>query len=102
MKFRGAVAIVVVMAGLTFTTWAQSPDGDLFNERLLQAFAYRNIGPFRMGARTSDIAVPASPPKAHLYTFYVSFWTGGGLTGVGGSEKFWIGATSLLPVVRAK
>ena len=30
-----------------------------------------------MGARTSDIAVPTSPQKDHLYTFYVSFWIGG-------------------------
>jgi photosystem II stability/assembly factor-like uncharacterized protein len=77
MRFKGAAAIVMFMAGLAFTTRAQSPDGDLFNERLLEAFTYRNIGPFRMGARTSDIAVPVSPTKAHLYTFYVSFWTGG-------------------------
>ena len=47
------------------------------DERLLSAFTYRNIGPFRMSARTSDIAVPRNPGKADLYTFYVSFWTGG-------------------------
>jgi hypothetical protein len=76
MWFKGAVATAMVLAGLTFTTWAQSP-ADLFDERLVQAFQYRNIDPFRMGARTSDIAVPDSPAKAHLYTFYVSFWTGG-------------------------
>src|SRR5262245_41083986 len=71
------VAAALAAAGLTWTTRAQSPADELFNERLLQAFAYRNVGPFRMGARTSDIAVPSSPAKAHLYTFYVSFWTGG-------------------------
>jgi photosystem II stability/assembly factor-like uncharacterized protein len=48
-----------------------------FNEQLVRAFTYRNLGPFRMGARTSDIAVPTAPAKDHLYTFYVSFWTGG-------------------------
>ncbi|HEX2456576.1 MAG TPA: hypothetical protein VHI99_22955 [Vicinamibacterales bacterium] len=70
-------AAILVAAGLTWTTRAQGPAEDPFNERLLQAFSYRNVGPFRMGARTSDIAVPSSPAKAHLYTFYVSFWTGG-------------------------
>jgi len=50
---------------------------DAFNEQLLRPFTYRNLGPFRMGARTSDIAVPTAPAKDHLYTFYVSFWTGG-------------------------
>src|SRR6185295_18792267 len=28
-------------------------------------------------ARVSDVAVPTAPLKDHLYTFYVSFWTGG-------------------------
>jgi len=49
----------------------------LFNEGLLKGFTYRNLGPFRMGARISDIAVPDSPAKAHLTTFYVATWTGG-------------------------
>ena len=48
-----------------------------FNEDLLKAFTYRNLGPFRMGARTSDIAVPDSPARDHLYTMYVGYWTGG-------------------------
>ena len=47
------------------------------DEHLLSAFTYRNLGPFRMGARVSDLAVPAKPAKDHLYTWYVSFWTGG-------------------------
>ena len=47
------------------------------DEHLLSAFTYRNLGPFRMGARVSDIAVPSKPGRDHLYTFYVSFWTGG-------------------------
>jgi len=54
---------------------AQSPPRD--DDRLLTAFTYRNLGPFRMGARVSDIAVPTAPARDHLYTFYVSFWTGG-------------------------
>jgi photosystem II stability/assembly factor-like uncharacterized protein len=64
-------------AGLTLALHAQTPAPDLFNERLLQPFTYRNLGPFRMGARVSDIAVPVAPARAHLYTFYVSFWSGG-------------------------
>ncbi len=50
---------------------------NLFNEQLLKAFTYRNLGPFRMQARIADIAVPASPVKDHLYTFYVAPWIGG-------------------------
>ena len=30
-------------------------------------FQYRNLGPFRAGSWISDIAVPETPAKAHLY-----------------------------------
>ena len=52
---------------------AETQDGspDLFNETLLRAFTFRNVGPFRMQARASAIAVPNGPPNEHLYTFYV-------------------------------
>lgn len=50
---------------------------ELFNENLIKNFTYRNTGPFRMGARTSDFAVPDFPSRDHLYTFYVATWTGG-------------------------
>lgn len=48
-----------------------------FDAALLSSFTYRNVGPFRMGARVSDIAVPDTPAPDHLYTIYVAFWTGG-------------------------
>jgi hypothetical protein len=41
----------------------------LFSENLLKSFIYRNLGPCRVGARISDIAVPEFPVKSHLYTF---------------------------------
>jgi len=66
-----AGTLIVVSAGPA----AQSPP--VLTEDLLAPFTYRNLGPFRMGARTSDIAVPTSPEREHLYTFYVGFWTGG-------------------------
>src|SRR5262245_39273691 len=77
MRATYAVVVAVSLAALatTINPAAQSPD--LFNEQLLRPLTYRNLGPFRMGARTSDIDVPAAPAKDHLYTFYVSFWTGG-------------------------
>lgn len=55
--------------------FAENPD--LFNEELLKAFTYRNIGPFRNGSRIIDFAVPEIPQKAHLYTFYVASASGG-------------------------
>src|SRR5207249_5024967 len=56
-------------------TRAQAPAA--FNEDLLKAFSYRNIGPFRMQVRVADIAVPDSPRKDHLYTIYQAPWIGG-------------------------
>src|SRR5438067_5601576 len=70
-------AAAAAAAGITLGLAAQIDRPRAFDEGLLKAFTFRNVGPFRMGARTSDIAVPAAPAKAHLYTFYVSFWSGG-------------------------
>jgi photosystem II stability/assembly factor-like uncharacterized protein len=42
-----------------------------------KGFVYRNLGPFRVSAWVSDIAVPETPAKAHLYTFYVASRNGG-------------------------
>ena len=78
MKLRSVVTFGVACAvGLAFAIVPAAQAPHPFNETLLRPFNYRNLGPFRMGARTSDIAVPTSPQKDHLYTFYVSFWTGG-------------------------
>ena len=60
---------------LAFGGFAQSQSA--LTENILKGLTFRNIGPFRMGARTSDIAVPDTPAKDHLYTFYVATWTGG-------------------------
>ncbi len=74
-KTLGMGLIVAFYSILAAGVPAQSQD--LFNEDLIKSFTYRNIGPFRLGARTSDFAVPDSPAKDHLYTYYVATWTGG-------------------------
>jgi hypothetical protein len=48
-----------------------------FSEELLKSFTYRNLGPYRCGSWVTDFAVPDSPGKAHLYTFYVATRNGG-------------------------
>ena len=76
MPLHGRRLSAMVILGLFLIpvfVLAQGP----FNEALLKGFSYRNLGPFRMGARISDIAVPDFPAKDHLYTFYVAAWTGG-------------------------
>jgi photosystem II stability/assembly factor-like uncharacterized protein len=47
------------------------------DEVMRDGFQYRNLGPFRVGGWISDIAVPETPPKAHLYTFYAAARSGG-------------------------
>jgi photosystem II stability/assembly factor-like uncharacterized protein len=71
------VLLAIIVAATLSAPSLRAQSIATFDERLVSAFTYRNLGPFRMGARTSDIAVPDAPAKDHLYTFYVGFWTGG-------------------------
>ena len=48
-----------------------------FNEEFLKPFSFRNLGPYRAGSWVTDFAVPETPEKAHLYTFYVGTRNGG-------------------------
>ncbi|HEV8370173.1 MAG TPA: hypothetical protein VGQ39_19630 [Pyrinomonadaceae bacterium] len=52
-------------------------DGAQLEQVFNNGFVYRNLGPFRVSAWVSDIAVPETPTKAHLYTFYVASRNGG-------------------------
>ena len=73
LSVAGAFALIVLAGVLPSVALGQSPG----TEALLRNFTYRNLGPFRMGARLSDIAVPDGPAKAHASTFYIAAWTGG-------------------------
>jgi hypothetical protein len=78
-----------------------------FNEDLLKGFEFRGLGPYRCGSWVTAFAVPASPQKAHLYTFYVGTRNGGvwkttnnGTTFESlfdGQEALSIGAVALAP-----
>ncbi len=46
-------------------------------EGLLNAFEFRNLGPFRTGAWVTDFAVPETPLKDHMRVFYVATRNGG-------------------------
>ena len=88
-----AVATIVVLRGdrvqpRPAPATVEAQDEGLFNEKLLRAFTFRNVGPFRMQARASTIAVPNGPPKEHLYTFYVATWTGGVFKTTNGGVTF--------------
>ena len=49
-----ACALAALASTMSVTARMQAPAA--FDESLLRAFTYRNLGPYRMGARTSDIA----------------------------------------------
>jgi photosystem II stability/assembly factor-like uncharacterized protein len=76
MRFVRPSRLIPLLA-TAFVAHLSAQEQPFVDEHLLAAFSYRNLGPFRMGARVSDIAVPSKPGMDHLYTFYVSFWTGG-------------------------
>lgn len=76
MTSRNAAAAIVLALVQAATGGRASAQGAAaFNEQIVKGFTYRNVGPFRMGARVSMVAVPDG--KDHLYTFYAGFWTGG-------------------------
>ncbi len=75
MRLRTLVPVIVLLAASL--PGAQPAGEPRFNEDLLKALTFRNLGPFRAGAWVADIAVPESPARAHLYTFYVAARHGG-------------------------
>lgn len=73
---RGVSAAVSVAAAAVLLQPAPG-HAQRFNEALLDAFEFRNLGPFRTGAWITDFAVPVSPAREHLRTFWVGTRNGG-------------------------
>lgn len=46
-------------------------------EKVVNATTFRNIGPFRTSAWITEIAVPETPAREHLYTIYAAARSGG-------------------------
>jgi photosystem II stability/assembly factor-like uncharacterized protein len=46
-------------------------------DTVLNALTFRNVGPFRTAAWVTEIAVPESPARDHLYTIYAATRSGG-------------------------
>jgi photosystem II stability/assembly factor-like uncharacterized protein len=78
MRLRSVIAATLgIAAALATGVGPAAQSQNAFNEELLKAFSYRNIGPFRMQVRVADVEVPASPHTDHLYTIYQAPWIGG-------------------------
>jgi photosystem II stability/assembly factor-like uncharacterized protein len=67
---RLKLAAIILFATSAFAADPTIPD-------LLNAFPFRNLGPFRAGAWVSTIAIPAQPAKDHLRVIYAGARTGG-------------------------
>jgi len=67
MRLRPVAAAFAFLAGLLPAAGAVAQNGPV-DPDLLKAFTFRNMHPFRLGARIADIAVPVVPAKDHLYT----------------------------------
>ena len=68
---RALLAVIHALAIPLSTTAQELP------ESILDAFQFRNLGPFRTGAWVTDFAVPDTPLKDHIRTFYVATRNGG-------------------------
>ncbi len=68
--------VVLGLTILSLSVISGSP-ADNPADPLLKSLAFRNLGPFRAGSWVTSFAVPVSPPRAHLYTFYVGTRNGG-------------------------
>ena len=67
--------IALGIASCTFVApFAQTPSP---LESVLAGLTFRNIGPFRTAAWVTEIAVPESPARDHLYTIYAATRSGG-------------------------
>jgi photosystem II stability/assembly factor-like uncharacterized protein len=62
-----------------FVAWALPATAwrDAALDAAINATTFRNIGPFRTAAWVTEIAVPDSPARDHLYTIYAATRTGG-------------------------
>jgi photosystem II stability/assembly factor-like uncharacterized protein len=69
--------LILTLTILAFAIPWQTDGAARIDAVLRDGFQYRNLGPFRAGAWISDIAVPETPMKSHLYTFYVAARSGG-------------------------
>lgn len=71
---RRVLILLAAAAALAIPLTAQQPST---LEQVVDATTFRNIGPFRTSAWITEIAVPETPARDHLYTIYAASRTGG-------------------------
>ncbi|MEX2272075.1 MAG: hypothetical protein WD690_11410 [Vicinamibacterales bacterium] len=74
---KTVLILALAVSGATELVPAQSASGAAGIESITRALTFRNIGPFRTSAWVTDIAVPETPLRDHLYTIYAATRSGG-------------------------
>ena len=69
-----ALLLVLMVSAPVVRPQAQQP---ALLDQVLNALTFRNIGPFRTAAWVTEIAVPETPARDHLYTIYAATRSGG-------------------------
>ena len=69
-----AAALAVLLFSFLLVPHAQEQP---MLEAVLKGLSFRNIGPFRTAAWVTDVAVPETPARDHLYTMYAATRSGG-------------------------
>jgi photosystem II stability/assembly factor-like uncharacterized protein len=79
MRIRFAAALIALALALVpvMSPRAQQAQPATPVAAVLNALTFRNVGPFRTAAWVTDIAVPDSPVRDHLYTIYAATRSGG-------------------------
>ena len=75
MRARFAAAVLVAAALTWLPLRAQQQPAAL--ESVVNALTFRNLGPFRTAAWVTEVAVPDTPARDHLYTMYAATRSGG-------------------------
>lgn len=72
-----AVLFGLALAAPFVVTSAQQAPATAALGTVVNALTFRNLGPFRTAAWVTDLAVPDSPARDHLYTIYAATRSGG-------------------------
>ncbi len=72
-RLVAALLALALCAPILATRAQQAPPLD----SVLNALTFRNLGPFRTAAWVTEVAVPETPQRDHLYTIYAATRSGG-------------------------
>src|SRR3982751_98934 len=67
-------AVAILLCSFLLAPHAQEPP---ILDAVLNGLSFRNIGPFRTAAWVTEVAVPDTPARDHLYTMYAATRSGG-------------------------